>query len=326
MIIEEFETSNLFLAYPDRSVFYSSAWSRRCLVPFLVYRITIAVFTLFIFIYTLGDYIVADYGVAWFSIYATNWTFLIQTVYYNMAAIVTSLACPDVDSRCHERGSSSTLALEGKHKTSSRRLRESFTPGGNGNFEVESDSEDSNDGLSVDVSKAPPDDLCWYHKLMWVLYNTMAPIALLITFLRALAMGFGTSFEWTNHLNPLTDILHHFCNGGIVLVDIFVSATPTRLLHFAHPLAYSFIYNVFLIVYWVSGGWGITGERWVYPVVDYSDEHWRPSVIFVLIGLFVVVPVFHLLVFGLYKLRCALVRCVLGTAADDAERTRLLSE
>ncbi|XP_066269180.1 protein rolling stone-like isoform X2 [Branchiostoma lanceolatum] len=323
MIIEEFETSNVFLRHPDRRVFYSSAWSQRFLVPFLAYRVAMALFTLFILIYSFGDYIVTGYGAAWFFIYATNWTLLIQTIYYNMAAVVTALACCNIGTRLE-------ITNSRRVQTTSRRTRlESLLSGENGNLaDAESDSEDTEEeNQTVEVSEAPPDDLCWYHKTMWVLYNVMAPIALMITFSRSLAMGLNMSFEWARSgLDPLTDILHHFCNGAIVVVDIFVSATPTRILHVIHPIAYSCIYNVFLVVYWVSGGWGITGKRWVYPVVDYSDDNWRASAIFVFAGLFVVLPVFHLLVFGLYKLRCAIVRCVVGTTTESPERTRLLSE
>ncbi|XP_078585110.1 protein rolling stone-like isoform X2 [Branchiostoma floridae x Branchiostoma japonicum] len=323
MVIEEFEPSNLFLRHPDRSVFYSSSWSQRFLIPFLVYRITMALFTLFILIYSFGDYIVTDYGADWFFIYATNWTFIIQTVYYNMAAVVTALACFNIGTRPDEIANSVRRRRE---LTTSQRTT-TFLLGENGNLaDIESDSEEE-DNLKVEVSGAPPDDLLWYHKTMWVLYNVMAPIALLITFSRSLAMGLHKSLQWiASDLDPMTDILHHLCNGGIVLVDIFVSATPTRILHVIHPFAYSCVYNAFLVIYWVSGGFGITGTRWVYPMIDFSDDRWRPSVVFVYAGLFVVVPVFHLLVFGLYKLRCAIVRCVFGTAPEASEITRLLSE
>ena len=90
----------------------------------------------------------------------------------------------------------------------------------------------------------------------------------------------------------------HLVNTLLVLLEHAVSAVPVRVLHVLYPIIYGVIYMIFSLVYW-------TGDhrRVMYDILDWNKP--AATVGFVMLIGFVVVPVIHLAIYGLYRIRLA---------------------
>lgn len=93
----------------------------------------------------------------------------------------------------------------------------------------------------------------------------------------------------------------HIANSVYVLVDVFATAIPVRLLHFLHVLIFATVYVIFTVVYWAAGGTNIYGEPFIYSVLDYGN---KPSTAADwLIGVYVGLIFIHCAIYALYRLR-----------------------
>ena len=93
----------------------------------------------------------------------------------------------------------------------------------------------------------------------------------------------------------------HGFNSIMSFFDIVVSKRPSRLLHFYHPLVILLAYTGFTAIYWAAGGRTDTGSSYIYPVTNW--ENLKLTLPFVVIGLFVVLPIVHFLFWLLHQLR-----------------------
>lgn len=103
------------------------------------------------------------------------------------------------------------------------------------------------------------------------------------------------------------NFLVHAFNTITSIVDLFIGKRPYRLLHFFHPLVWLMAYTAFSAIYWAAGGRNGDGLSCIYAFLDWEDL--EITVPFVAIGLFVVVPLLHILLWVLHKLRDALFSC-----------------
>ena len=94
------------------------------------------------------------------------------------------------------------------------------------------------------------DDLRWFHKLNWVLFSVRATTAIQVTGLFWTVLA--PSRTAAENLNPITFHLHG-TNSILFLVEIFMVAFPTRLLHFVYPITFSFTYAVFSVILHFTG-------------------------------------------------------------------------
>lgn len=63
----------------------------------------------------------------------------------------------------------------------------------------------------------------------------------------------------------------HIINSVYVLIDLCVSATPIRILHFYIPFVFMFMYLIFTLVYWAAGGTTPDGGTAIYPIMDWEN-------------------------------------------------------
>lgn len=103
-----------------------------------------------------------------------------------------------------------------------------------------------------------------------------------------------------NGLEAMNFFVHGF-NSIMSVFDIFVSRRPCRLLHFYHPFVIMLAYVAFTAIYWAAGGRTDQGLSYIYPVTNW--ENLSLTVPFVIIGLVVVLPVVHALLWLLHQLR-----------------------
>ncbi|XP_071529756.1 protein rolling stone-like isoform X2 [Panulirus ornatus] len=102
-------------------------------------------------------------------------------------------------------------------------------------------------------------------KVLWALQNIVFLPALLIT-----------AAYWTviyDPANPVTALNAevHIINSVYVIIDLWVVASPLRILHFYIPLCFLFVYLVFTLVYWAAGGTTPEGETAIYSIVDWDN-------------------------------------------------------
>lgn len=128
------------------------------------------------------------------------------------------------------------------------------------------------------------------------------------------------------------NILSHACNSVVMFLDILIVASPMRLLHVIQPLAFTGIYGLFSIVYFLAGGKSLYvwnwqsideiilfkslliqffrgGQSYIYPILDWA---YPGEAIVVVIGLALLEVAVHMVLFWIYKLRVFLHRRYFG--------------
>ncbi|BFZ08908.1 hypothetical protein BsWGS_11946 [Bradybaena similaris] len=133
----------------------------------------------------------------------------------------------------------------------------------------------------------------WYMKALWLLTTVGFDIAIIVT-----VLFWSLVFK---ELNSIVTVMVHGVNSLYVLLDIFIIATPVRLLHFIHPVIYGAAYIIFTVIYHVAHGTGPSSEPYIYKALDWSNP--GPAIGISLGSLIVAIPLIHLLQFGLYVLR-----------------------
>ena len=138
------------------------------------------------------------------------------------------------------------------------------------------------------------DDLRWFHKLNWILFSVGATVAFLVTGLFWIVLAPGRTAA--ENLNPITFHLHG-TNSILFLVEIFMVAFPTRLLHFVYPIIFSFTYAVFSVILHFTGV-----NSSIYSVVNFVEN--AGLAVGIIVGnVFMLTPVLHSVVYLFYLLR-----------------------
>lgn len=63
----------------------------------------------------------------------------------------------------------------------------------------------------------------------------------------------------------------HIINSVYVLIDLWVVASPLRILHFYIPFIYLTIYLIFTLIYYYAGGLTPDGKSAIYPIMDWEN-------------------------------------------------------
>ena len=138
------------------------------------------------------------------------------------------------------------------------------------------------------------DDLTWYMKLDWILYNITLPISIVVTL-----VFFTLLYPDMPHENgvDIFNIHVHALNSVFSILELFLCSIPTRLAHIIYPVIYGVIYILFSVFYWVKNHDHVIYEH----VLDWNEPG-RTLVVVVLLAL-VVLPTLQCVMFVLYKLR-----------------------
>ena len=207
--------------------------------------------------------------IKWF-IYLTNWSYALVTLYFLGAGLASIL---------HFRQQNAAASSYTVQLTTNEEHR----------------SRDTEENAPLDTEDAEQQSMAWYHKALWVLYNISAPNAFLIT-----VVYWGVLY--TGYPTDMLDVSTHALNSVFMLTETCVGSVPVRVLHVIYPMAYSSLYLSMSAIYWACGGTNALGKSYIYTVLDYGS---RPALSagFCLVYVLVAVPLFHLLVFGFYKIR-----------------------
>ncbi|KAJ2948097.1 hypothetical protein O0L34_g9893 [Tuta absoluta] len=140
---------------------------------------------------------------------------------------------------------------------------------------------------------AGDDDIKWYVKVYWVLYNIAKPFSLLITI-------FFWSVLYTKGDSIPLALCGHGTNTVVMMTLLLSSRQPSRILHFYQPFIFAVVWATFSIIYYHAGGTNTAGKKYIYTVVDWSKPGWTTLVVF---ATAVTLVLFHLLVVAMAALR-----------------------
>lgn len=98
----------------------------------------------------------------------------------------------------------------------------------------------------------------------------------------------------------MIDIITHGFNGIYIIINLFITAIPIRLLHLWHSIAMGCVYCTFTLIYYLAGGRGGFNKVYIYGFIDWTRPI-RALFYYFLIG--VVCTVVWAGLFGLYKTR-----------------------
>ncbi|XP_066285582.1 protein rolling stone-like [Branchiostoma lanceolatum] len=127
----------------------------------------------------------------------------------------------------------------------------------------------------------------------------------------AMATSLTVSAEYWFSPWPVTiglrSILRHGLNSLMVVVDVLLCGTPSRLNRVVYPVLHQGVYCVFVVLYWLGGFRGYDGKQYIYSFLDLNTVPLQ-AVIILLGNTFLVMPVFHALVCALYRARLKLLK------------------
>lgn len=140
------------------------------------------------------------------------------------------------------------------------------------------------------------------HKLQWLLFNVAANNAVIVTvgYWSLLYPLMASDAGLVEGESGFINITVHLLNSVLMLMEVFMSALPVRLLHVMYAASYGLVYLMMTLVMWL-----IT-KGYIYYFLDFNRPGLAVGFIFLL--LLVVQPLVQLLYYGLYSLRDRLER------------------
>lgn len=146
----------------------------------------------------------------------------------------------------------------------------------------------------VDIKNGISDEMTWYLKANWVIFNIANSSAVVVTLTFWGLVYNGGSVT-------VIDIFTHGVNAIYVIVNASVTSVPVRFYHFLHGILFGVTYVVFTAVYYAAGGTNHQNKPYIYPVLDWTVP--GTTLAYCLAVLLVALPLGHLLFSGIYALR-----------------------
>lgn len=261
---DEFRLRNFKFWHPFQRDFAESRWLS--LPVFVTYRVIVTAYNLGWLFYNI--YLFR----AKLFIYLTNWTFLILNIYFVYA---TTLSCIALYKDKKKRN-------EALPKASGQDGPDEYIQIGTG------DDSDRTDAREVD-------NLRLHHKVLWVIYVISATGGVWIT------AGYWTVLFEDDPVDA-NNITKHALNSVFMVIDTSLSSIPIRLFHWVYALLYFAVYILFSVFYWLAGGTNNGGKPYIYSALNYDDFK-KTTAILLVVFLLVVLPILHLILFSLTKLR-----------------------
>jgi len=140
------------------------------------------------------------------------------------------------------------------------------------------------------------------HKVSWAVSNITGTMHLFITLAYWITVYPNRSGEHLNEIGVNT----HLIPGLYILMDVWVSATPRRLLHAYWPMLFVCCYLTFNFTYYLAGGLDYLGRPAIYPSMDWTKPGSTIPLMFVMV--LVLMPLLHGVICTLYAARVKLWR------------------
>eukprot|EP00511_Aplanochytrium_stocchinoi_P006768 CAMPEP_0204841246 /NCGR_PEP_ID=MMETSP1346-20131115/41342_1 /ASSEMBLY_ACC=CAM_ASM_000771 /TAXON_ID=215587 /ORGANISM="Aplanochytrium stocchinoi, Strain GSBS06" /LENGTH=370 /DNA_ID=CAMNT_0051979269 /DNA_START=51 /DNA_END=1163 /DNA_ORIENTATION=- len=145
-----------------------------------------------------------------------------------------------------------------------------------------SKQENSNPNSPETEGETEQEDLPLYAKAMWLAWDIILPGSFII-----LALYWFAVFEPGNTVNAM-GVFVHGINFLIMAFDSILSSTPYLLLHGLYLFIFGLVFVIWSYIFYASGLKDSNGNRYIYPVLDWSNP--GSAAAFSAIALFFVVP------------------------------------
>lgn len=162
------------------------------------------------------------------------------------------------------------------------------------------------------ISLCFADKLPWYYTLNWLLQSVATTSAFEISIFYAIVIAPGRTLE--RNLQPITFHLH-VVNSILFLIDVFLVANPTRILHFVYTVCYGLLYTIFLLILHFTDY-----NSAVYPALNFRDSP-RTTAMWLSLAVLVLPIILYILIFFIYQLRLHIAKnTVLKNQSPQNER------
>ncbi|XP_072040345.1 protein rolling stone-like [Amphiura filiformis] len=145
-----------------------------------------------------------------------------------------------------------------------------------------------------------------YVKFTWYLKSSIYPAIILTSFLR---WGADTGEPYQYSTNAV-DVHVHGVGLAFVIVDFILISSPYRLQHVIYPMTAALGYYMFTLIYFFAGGTNghhanreIDGDTYLYREKLDWGRFPRTTVFIAFMMLFVAIPLTHLFIYLLFKLK-----------------------
>ncbi|XP_052781491.1 protein rolling stone-like isoform X3 [Mya arenaria] len=161
-------------------------------------------------------------------------------------------------------------------------------------------------------------------KVQWLLQNISYNSAMVVTVSYWSYIGVLDTSEVLK--SPSSEVKHTL-NTIYVLIDVFISGTPFRILHLLYTVCLGSIYSLFNAIYFLNDGTILEGRHYAYNLLDWG----KPEEAIVTCVLCVVLCIFaQIVLYELYKVRYFLyTKLYFGSDSitkSDSEMQRIMAE
>ncbi|KAH8377953.1 hypothetical protein KR093_008100 [Drosophila rubida] len=155
----------------------------------------------------------------------------------------------------------------------------------------------------------------WALKIYWASHFTTTVLALMIT------LVFWAALYPSMSDGPvgLYNLWAHAFNSICMVIDCFMVAFPTQLMHFIYPLVVGLIYGLFSLIYFWAGGTDYAGNRFIYFILDWEDPGLAIGSV---CGCIVLALLFCVMVFWIYRFRLWIYQRCVKPPATEIMQTR----
>lgn len=138
----------------------------------------------------------------------------------------------------------------------------------------------------------------WYVALIWIIFNSVSSAAIMVSIV---FWGILVPFNAKLGKLSLTNLQLHLFNSILLLIEQSLTAIPVHLLHAVYPITYGLIYLLFSLFYWVDDH-----SHVMYEILDWNKP--GPTIGYVFAVGFVIIPLLHLLIYLIYRLKLIILK------------------
>ena len=238
---------------------------------YLAYRYTLSLFFIVSIFFTGFDPLSGEEK---YFIFLTNWIFFAWTLYCIWASVSVTITFIQVFACKKEVG------------------YEDIEGGGPCNHELLIDERPAG------CCGIAGNKIYWHQRILWVLHAAAVHTSIYVVILFwGLLYDPDADFNYWSFVNLVT----HLVTGVLAIIEIYLTAVPSRLLHFIYPFIFAGTYIVFSGIYYAGGGTNVSGRRYIYSVLDYMNSPGSAAALG-LVALFATIPL-HVLIYFLFLSR-----------------------
>lgn len=147
------------------------------------------------------------------------------------------------------------------------------------------------------------------YPVYWLLNTVTTPTAFAIT-----TVYWSVLYDGTSRYRVMNYFVHGN-NSLLMFLDLCMVSHPIRFLHVIYSIILGLTYTLFTIIYYVAGGTGLGGERFIYSIVDWTKP--GPT-IGVCLGVIMFLIVLHMVIILISFVRMTIAKKIFDKQRDTS--------